>query len=696
MVQYGFVRKYLPYAVLLAEVLVFYRHVLFYSGYLFPWDLRYFHYPHAWFISESFRHFDLPLWDPFTYMGRPFLANIQTQSLYPPYLLLIALCNLVGGNLMYFLECNVILHIWLAGIFTYWLLKRLGLGVPAALLGATVYQLGGFFPAQVEHMGAVNTAAWIPLAWLAAISLRDSLRWLPVLATALAMSVLSGHTPLTAAVFASTLFLAVLLVVFRRAPIRVPLLTAAACAWAALLAAVQLLPTIQLSGLSIAQYRTDWLKSGGGVPLQSLASLVMPNYYNIFDLSRYSFRWEITYMYLYCGVLGLAFAITAAALRKRPEASLFTVMTVVSLFAMLGDSTPIGRGVYQILPQFIRNGLHPEFTMPCFILGMSVLAAMGADLFFRMRALAWGAVALAAFDLILVGSGRPFNTTTEKHEPGVYHNSFRGNSLDPQRMRMLADRTIPPSRIDTANSSQDWAMSAPVLGIPSANGNDPLALARIIQVRLGFCNGERWGAFYQVDHPDSPVLDAANVRYLLSRAPLKTTRLTEITKLTDDLVYENPNALPRFFLTPRVRVAGSMKEAAKILRAPGFDPHAETVVEGPPNLAGAYATGAVKVVRYEPRTVVLEVDVPAPAFLATSEANYPGWRAFLDNREVPLYYTNVGFRGLAVPAGKRQILMRFAPTLLKESAVLSALAWAGVVAAAVILFRRPQKNGASL
>jgi len=43
-----------------------------------------------------------------------------------------------------------------------------------------------------------------------------------------------------------------------------------------------------------------------------------------------------------------------------------------------------------------------------------------------------------------------------------------------------------------------------------------MALARLIQARLVFCQGERWGSYYQVTRPDSPVLDLLNVRYLLS------------------------------------------------------------------------------------------------------------------------------------------------------------------------------------
>jgi hypothetical protein len=48
-------RRLLPYAILLAEVLVFYRHALFRDGYVIPWDLRYFHLTHASFIAESLK-----------------------------------------------------------------------------------------------------------------------------------------------------------------------------------------------------------------------------------------------------------------------------------------------------------------------------------------------------------------------------------------------------------------------------------------------------------------------------------------------------------------------------------------------------------------------------------------------------------------------------------------------------------------
>jgi len=62
------------------------------------------------------------------------------------------------------------------------------------------------------------------------------------------------------------------------------------------------------------------------------------------------------------------------------------------------------------------------------------------------------------------------------------------------RIRTLVNQANPPWRIDTVNDSLRWAMTAPVTEIPTANGNDPLALERYMQVRLSLVGtGARWG-----------------------------------------------------------------------------------------------------------------------------------------------------------------------------------------------------------
>jgi hypothetical protein len=193
-----------------------------------------------------------------------------------------------------------------------------------------------------------------------------------------------------------------------------------------------------------------------------------------------------------------------------------------------------------------------------------------------------------------------------------------------------------------------------------------------MQFRISFTGGERWGRYYEVRDPDSPLVKFLNVRYLISRVPLAAPgTLIQREDLPGNVVYENPNPLPRFILVDRVRQAPTATAALSILRSPGFDPRHEAVVEGGPPLPNTQTGGHVRVVRYGSREVVLEIDVSGPAFLATSEAYYPGWRARIDGRDQLIYLTNVAFRGLPVPAGHHLLTMRFDPPILWWSALVS-------------------------
>jgi hypothetical protein len=134
---------------------------------------------------------------------------------------------------------------------------------------------------------------------------------------------------------------------------------------------------------------------------------------------------------------------------------------------------------------------------------------------------------------------------------------------------------------------------------------------------------------------------------VLSRAPLdpamiERARFRKYADLPGTVVYENTEVLPRFFLST-------------------------------PN-------GRVRVLRYSPAYIELETESPASAFLATSEAYYPGWRAFVDDAPREIALTSVAFRGLAVPAGRHRVRMEFAPRILWWGAGVSLAAWLLLVA----------------
>jgi hypothetical protein len=361
-----------------------------------------------------------------------------------------------------------------------------------------------------------------------------------------------------------------------------------------------------------------------------------------------------------------------AAICWKPDrlARSFAVFTLAATIWMLGDSTPIGRTIFLALPVSVRIGIHPEYTLPVFALGMAVLAGLGATRFLRPRAQA-AAGAIIALDLLLVSSGRPFNTASVITEAGTTHDSLDGSPALASRLRALTGEAQPPYRFDMADAPYAWSGMGPMLEIPTANGCDPLAPERVIQWRLSFAPGERWGRCYQVVNALSPALGLGNVRYVVSKSAVPLPRAAEIAGFT---IYENPGALPRFFFAGRVQPAGSLADAVRALHAADFEPSQTAIVEG--DLAAeSPAPGEVQVARYASNEIQLRTRSAGEGFLVAGDTWYPGWEAAIDGRPARLYITDVAFRGLRVPAGDHRIEMRFVPRILWRSGALSGAAW---------------------
>lgn len=257
------------------------------------------------------------------------------------------------------------------------------------------------------------------------------------------------------------------------------------------------------------------------------------------------------------------------------------------------------------------------------------------------------------------------------------HDALDGNHAAIAHLRTLTDSANPPWRFDMMpDVSFVLSSSAPILGIPTANGCDPMAPERIIQLRTVFSPGPRWGTCYQVKDPASPVLGLANVRYLLSRSEMKVPGLRLAADDGGYKIYENARALPRFFLADCVRPAADLSQASQLLRTPDFDPARCAIVEAP---AGAIpvsggAPGTVALQSYSQSRITLNVEAPADSVLITADSWYPGWRALVDGKPAPLYAADAAFRATPVPAGRHTVEMRFEPLILPVSGLISLVA----------------------
>ncbi len=89
------------------------------------------------FYSGFVRHFGhFPLWDPYLYGGLPFVEATHGDIFYPPSLAMMPL----GTAAMW--GWKIVLHVFLAGIFAFLWLRRIGARRTSAFVGGLVYMLG--------------------------------------------------------------------------------------------------------------------------------------------------------------------------------------------------------------------------------------------------------------------------------------------------------------------------------------------------------------------------------------------------------------------------------------------------------------------------------------------------------------------------------------------------------------------------
>ena len=373
----------------LGAAALFFRGPLFLPKYYhIPYDLEDYHLPLAEFIASSLRESgQLPLWNPYSYMGEPFMGNLQAAMFYPPTMLTVLVGNaLLGRVTLWVLEWELVLHVALAGIGTYVMLRVFRTTFYASLAGSLIYQLGAFFASQTQHLGAVAEAAWLPwfLASLYRLEARRDWGSAGLSGVCLALMILpgfpAGYLPL--AIFAPLLYVMWSLqrhpVVEWRAHIRAALLLVVVFLLGGLLSAVSWLPGYQIGRQSIAAMRAP-AQALVGLPLESASSLVWPNLLNQLSGQPWSTQ-NITFLHLYQGVPALLLVFGSLVwLIRSPRSRPFLTAAIIAALWMFGSTFSLSFVFYGLFPEFVRRGIYPDMVLAYFCLFFGVLAAFALD-----------------------------------------------------------------------------------------------------------------------------------------------------------------------------------------------------------------------------------------------------------------------------------------------------------------------------
>jgi len=335
-----------------------------------------------------------PLWNPYLFGGMPYIAAMHGDIFYPTFLLRMILPTDVA------MTWGFIIHIFLAGLFTFGFLRVLGYSFYGALIGGIAYMMSGQIASYVSpgHDGKLFVSALFPLAlWILYRGIRQGRHWSwGALALIIGLCVLSPHPQLLQytllACGAYALFLAFSAVDGRMLPRALAIKRLAAALGAVIvglaIGAVQYLPVREYVSWSpraggLADYRTA---TSYAWPPEELLNAYLPQFSGM--LNNY---WGRNGIHLHSDYVGAVVLILAGAafigLRsdpRRKQIVFWSVALIVSLLWSLGSATPFYRIPYAVIPG-TRYFRAPATIFFVGTLAIAILACAGAERFVEGR-----------------------------------------------------------------------------------------------------------------------------------------------------------------------------------------------------------------------------------------------------------------------------------------------------------------------
>jgi len=335
--------------------------IIFGGKTLYWTDLSWIHYPRHIFAASEWLAGRVPLWDPYEDTGIPLLAETQVGVLYPFSVLFLS-------SLSPSLELSlfILLHFSLAALFTLILTRSLGMGWAASTIAGLAYGFGGFLMAQVPNLNIMTGAVWLPLILFAVIQITRQRSWL--------MALLAG-IPLALQVFTAQpqiVFYTIIIVIscgvyrvaadflsnssqaqhnFKYAG-HTALLLVIAIISGLLLAAPQLLPTLELQQLSVrSQERGLKFLTENSLPPTMWLNLVLPG---AFGNNVVGFKGGDPFQedFIYLGFIPLVLVFFSRPQHRQRDAIFFWLLFIGTALMAMGGYTPLYETVIQYLPGF--------------------------------------------------------------------------------------------------------------------------------------------------------------------------------------------------------------------------------------------------------------------------------------------------------------------------------------------------------
>ncbi|MBI95651.1 hypothetical protein CL656_00665 [bacterium] len=238
--------------------------------------------PNKYLLVEYLKNGILPLWNPFSFLGFPFLADIQVGTFYIPDILFFSIFSPLTAH-----NFSVLAHLIFSAVGIYFFCFNYLKSKCSSIAIALSVVLSGSFLSRIVYLNFLETIAFIPWVLLALDQKRSSFYTLLFL---FSMMIFAGHP---VAMFYSSIIIGTYLIINRVEKFKKVL---AAGATSLLVCSIQIVPFLYLKLNSVRDSLSYQDFVGGSLHFSNFKSFTWPLFQNInFD----SFIYFGSFAFLY-------------------------------------------------------------------------------------------------------------------------------------------------------------------------------------------------------------------------------------------------------------------------------------------------------------------------------------------------------------------------------------------------------------
>lgn len=163
-----------------------------------------------------------------------------------------------------------------------------------------------------------------------------------------------------------------------------------------------------------------------------------------------------------------------------------------------------------------------------------------------------------------------------------------------------------------------------------------------------------------------PILDFLGIKYIIIALSLDENKFTKVFQaevlsgITIN-IYENKEAKPLFYLADSVKAIKPIekidtKDLVKLFEQNSIFIECDNNCPAVKDFDGQ---GEVNLLTKKNTSFLIETKTQKPQLLILSQNDIPGWKAYINNQEVPIYRVGTVYIGVVIPPGQNQVSFNY-------------------------------------